>query len=73
MPSLQTLKRYIIKTKRQLGKQKKKTVYAKELPDKIKAKEEVERLQSKLAWLQSESNKVASNAIRNQETKGDDV
>lgn len=72
MPSTATLKRYIFKTRRQLEKQKKKMIYAKELPDKIKAKEEVERLQSKLSWLQSESNRVASDAIGNKKAKGDE-
>lgn len=63
MPSTSTLKRYIARTREQLRRQKKKAVYARSLPEKIKAKDEVERLKLKLAGLQNRSNEVA-NAIR---------
>ena len=51
------LKRTISRTQRQIKKQKAKLYYAKELPDKISAKDELNRLRKKLVMLQELSNK----------------
>ena len=48
MPSVITLSKYIRKKEKQLKKQQNKLVFAKELPDKAKAKDEIERLEKEL-------------------------
>lgn len=52
------LNRAINRTLRQIKKQKLKRLHSKELHDKIKASDELERLRKKLAILQDESNKL---------------
>ena len=54
MPSIATLKAVIRRTKHQIAKQQNKQVYAKELHDKIAAKDEIERLESKLLRLEQQ-------------------
>ena len=46
--SLNTLSKYIRKKEKQLKKQQNKQVFARELPDKIKAKYEIDRLEKEL-------------------------
>lgn len=48
MPSIKTLSKYISKKRSQLERQTKKLIYAKELHDKIKAKDEIDRLEREL-------------------------
>lgn len=52
MASIDNLKRVVKRTKKQLKKQKLKLAYSKELPDKLKAKDEIERLKAKLSRLE---------------------
>lgn len=52
------IEKSILRTGKQIKKQKNKLIYSKELPDKLKAKDELERLRKKLANLQDESNKI---------------
>lgn len=48
MACIKVLKRTIARTKRQIKKQEGKLIYSKELKQKIDAKHELERLESKL-------------------------
>lgn len=48
MACIKVLKRTIARTKRQIKKQEGKLIYSKELKQKIDAKRELERLESKL-------------------------
>lgn len=48
MACIKVLKRTIARTKRQIKKQEGKLIYSKELKQKIGAKHELERLESKL-------------------------
>ncbi|MEN8447818.1 MAG: hypothetical protein ABG776_22710 [Cyanobacteria bacterium J06555_13] len=72
MPSIKTLSKYIRKKKKQLEKQTNKLIYSKELRDKIKAKEEIARLEKELLDLNQKLayQKVMSDVQRDKSTKG---
>ena len=54
MPTIQTLKRYIIRTNKKLDKQRNKMIYSKNLAQKIEAKDEIGELERKLLMLNQE-------------------
>lgn len=72
MPSITTLSKYIRKKKKQLEKQTNKLIYSKELHHKIKAKEEIARLEKELLDLNQKLayQKVMSDVQRDKATKG---
>lgn len=71
MTSITTLSKYIRKKKQQIEKQTNKLIYSKELHHKIKAKEEIARLEKELLDLNQKLayQKVMSDVQRDKKTQ----